>query len=162
MGNMQMTAEPGKQEIFTTYELNAPRELVFKVMTDPSLVGEWWGPASLTTVVEKMDVRPGGQWRVIQHDPAGTEYAFHGVFHSLKFPETYIYTFEWEAMPDHVLLEIYRLEALGSKTRVIEHTLFQSVADRDGMLATGMEAGAVEMVKRLEKLLARVGAAEKS
>ncbi len=162
MANLHMTAEPGKQEIITAYELDAPRERVYRVMTDPALTGEWWGPASLTTVVEKMDVRPGGLWRVVQRDPAGTEYAFHGVFHSLKFPESYIYTFEWEAMPDHVLLETYRLEDLDGKTRVVELTVFQSVADRDAMLATGMEAGAVEMVQRLENLLARVAASGKS
>ncbi len=162
MGNMQMTHEPGKQDIITTFEINAPRELVFKVITDPSKIGEWWGPASLTTVVEKMDLRPGGQWRVIQHEPSGKEYIFHGVFHNLRSPELFIYTFEWEAMPDHVMLEIYTLEDLGGKTRVVEHTLFPSVADRDGMLATGMEAGAVEMVQRLEKIIERVAAAERS
>lgn len=158
MGNLRMTAKPGKQEIITTYELDAPRELVYRVMTDPSLTGEWWGPASLTTVVEKMDVRPGGLWRVIQHDPAGTEYAFHGVFHNLRSPDLIIYTFEWEAMPDHVLLETFHLEQINGKTRVTEQSVYQSVADRDGMLATGMEDGAVEMVQRLEKLLVRVAA----
>lgn len=159
MSNLTMTAEPGRQEIFTVYELDALRELVYKVMTEPSLTGEWWGPADLTTKVEMMDVRPGGMWRVVQRDPAGAEYAFHGVYHTLKYPERIIYTFEWEAMPDHVLLETFVLEALdGNRTRVTEQSLYQSVADRDGMLATGMEAGAVEMVKRLGDLLTRVAA----
>ncbi|TLN03186.1 ATPase, partial [bacterium] len=80
-----------------------------------------------------------------------------GVYHTLKYPERIIYTFEWEAMPDHVLLETFVLEELpGNRTRVTEQSLYQSVADRDGMLATGMQDGAVEMVKRLSDLLSRV------
>lgn len=32
-----ITAEPGKQELFITREFDAPRELVFKALTDPKL-----------------------------------------------------------------------------------------------------------------------------
>lgn len=154
MAYVQTTAEPGRQELFIVYELDAPRELVYKVMTDPALAGEWRAPADLTTKMEMMDVHPGGQWRMVQRDPEGKEYAFHGVYHTLKFPERIISTFEWEALPDHVLLETYSFEELpGNRTRVTDQAVFQSVADRDGMLATGMENGAVEMVKRLNDLL---------
>lgn len=159
MSKMKMIAEPGRQELFMVYELDAPRELVYKVMTEPALAGDWRGPADLTTKVEMMDVRPGGQWRMVQRDPQGKEYAFHGVYHTLKFPERIISTFEWEAMPGHVLLETYSFEELpGNRTRVTDQAVFQSVADRDGMLATGMETGAVEMVERLNDLLTRVAA----
>jgi hypothetical protein len=34
----QITAEPGKQELFITREFDAPRELAFKAFTDPKLL----------------------------------------------------------------------------------------------------------------------------
>src|SRR5438128_12053369 len=76
-------AEPGKQEILITREFDAPRELVFKACTDPKLIPQWWGPRYLSTEVDKMDVRPGGQWRFLNRDAEGNEYAFHGVYHEV-------------------------------------------------------------------------------
>ena len=43
-----VTAEPGKQEIVITREFDAPRELVFKAVTDPKLIPQWWGPGYLS------------------------------------------------------------------------------------------------------------------
>jgi len=78
MTKTNLIAEPGKQEIVITRIFDAPRELVFKVFTDPNLMPEWWGPKSLTTTVDKMEVRPGGVWRFVHRDADGNEYAFHG------------------------------------------------------------------------------------
>ena len=57
---------------------DAPRELVFRAYTDPTLIPRWWGPSYLTTTVETMDVRPGGTWRYVQRDDKGNVYGFHG------------------------------------------------------------------------------------
>lgn len=151
-----ITAEPGKQEMTITREFDAPRELVFKVVTDSELLPQWWGPRYLTTEVDQMDVRPGGQYRYIQRDPDGNVYAFHGVYHEILAPERIIDTFEFEGLPEtgHVALETMRLEALpGGRTRLIAHSVFQSLADRDGMLQSGMESGVIDTYNRLEELL---------
>jgi len=76
MSKTNIIAEPGKQEIVITRVFDAPRELVFKTITDPSLVPQWWGPKRFTTTVDKMEVRPGGQWRFVQRDADGNEHAF--------------------------------------------------------------------------------------
>lgn len=151
-----ITAEPGKQEMTITREFDAPRELVFKAVTDPQLIPQWWGPRYLTTEVDLMDVRPGGQWRFINRDADGNIYAFHGVYHEILAPERIIDTFEFEGLPEtgHVALETMRLEALpGGRTRFIAHSVFQSLADRDGMLQSGMESGVKDTYNRLEELL---------
>ena len=149
-------AEPGKQEILVTREFDAPRELVFKACTDPTLIPQWWGPRYLSTQVDTMDVRPGGQWRFINRDAEGNEYAFHGVYHEIRAPERIIDTFEFEGLPEtgHVTLETMKLEALpGGRTRLTVQSVFQSVADRDGMLQSGMEAGVNDTYDRLAELL---------
>ncbi len=40
MAKLNLTAEPGKQEIVSTRVLDAPRRLVFAAMTDPNLIPE--------------------------------------------------------------------------------------------------------------------------
>ena len=152
-----LIAEPGKQEIVVTRVFDAPRELVFKTITDPDLIPQWWGPKFLTTTVERMEVKPGGIWRYIQKDAKGNEYAFHGVYHGIDAPERLVYTFEFEGIPGHVLLETVRLEDQNGKTKMIDQSVFRSVEDRDGMLTSGMEEGANETMDRLTGLLSKDG-----
>ena len=157
MAKSTLIAEPGMHEIVMSRVFNAPRELVFKAMTDPAYIPQWWGQRNSTTVVDKMDARDGGQWRYIQRDQHGNEYAFHGVYHSITAPERVIDTFEFEGMPGHVILETMTLEAQADRTtKVTVSSVFQSVADRDGMLSSGMETGANESYDRLEELLAKL------
>jgi hypothetical protein len=41
----------------------------------------------------------------------------------------------------------------GSRTRLIAQSVFQSVADRDGMMQSGMEEGVNDSYDRLDELL---------
>ncbi len=86
-----------------TRRFDAPRELVFKTYTDPKLISQWWGIGG-TTTVDKMDVRPGGDWRYIQHDDPGNQYAFSGVTRRLQPPERLAYTFEFDAICPAIVL----------------------------------------------------------
>src|SRR5437660_10646581 len=152
-------AELGKQEMLITREFDAPRELVFKAITDPKLIPQWWGPRYLSTQVDQMDVRPGGQWRFLNRDAEGKAYAFHGVYHEVLAPERIIDTFEFEGLPEtgHVTLETMKLEALpGGRTRLTVQSVFQSVADRDGMQEGGMQEGVNETYERLAELLKKM------
>lgn len=148
--------EPGKQEVIVTRVFDASPELIFKTMTDPRLIPQWWGPSYLTTTVEKMEVKPGGQWRFIQRDPQGEQFGFHGVYHAVTPNERLVYTFEFEGFPGHVLLETVTFEDQGDTTLVTDQAVYQSVADRDGMIQTGMESGATESMERLVELLVKV------
>jgi uncharacterized protein YndB with AHSA1/START domain len=147
---------PSDREIVMTRVFDAPRELVFKVCTDPTLIPQWWGPRILTTTVDKMDVRPGGVWRFVQRDPGGNEFAFNGEYREIVPPARIVQTFEFEAMPGHVVLETVTFEDHDGKTKLTVTSLFQNVEDRDGMLQSGMEAGATESHDRLAELLAKV------
>jgi uncharacterized protein YndB with AHSA1/START domain len=62
-------------------------------------------------------------------------------------------TFEFEGMPGHLLLETATFERQGSQTRLTGQVVYQSVEDRDGMLASGMEQGMDEGMDRLAELL---------
>lgn len=156
MNKTKITAEPGKQEFFITREFDAPRELVFRAHADPKLYAQWVGPRGLTMTIEKYESRNGGSWRYISKDKDGNEYGFHGVNHEVLPPERLIGTFEFEGLPEkgHVALNTARFEELpGGRTRLVIQSVFQSVADRDGMMQSGMEKGVNEGYERLDELL---------
>ena len=59
--------------------------------------------------------------------------------------------------PGHVSLETTTFEELpGGKTWVMTKAVFQSVADRDGMLQSGMEKGVNDSHDGLDELLAKM------
>ena len=153
MAKAEYVIEPGKQELSMTREFDAPRELVFKAFTDPKLFAQWWGPRRYKNHIETYDARPGGMWRVVQQGDDGAEHGFRGVHHDVVAPERIVATFEYEGYPGHVTLQTLKLEALGNKTRMVAQNVFQSVADRDGMVASGMREGADESYERLAELL---------
>ena len=65
-----------------------------------------------------------------------------------------IETFEWEGMPGHVSFNTATFEEVDGKTRVTNRIVFQSVEDRDGMVASGMHEGMEEGFERFDELLA--------
>ena len=82
-GKTSVVAEPGTLEVVVTRLFDCPRERLFNVLTDPALIPQWW----TNTVVDKMEVRPGGIWRYVSNDGHGHEFASYGVYHELKSPE---------------------------------------------------------------------------
>ena len=156
MAKVGIKAEPGKLEILIIREFDAPRELVFKAFTDPQLYVKWIGPRGMKTDLGRFEQRDGGSWRYIQTDEQGNKFAFHGVNHEIKAPERIIGTFEYEGLPEsgHVILQTAKFEELpGDRTKLISQSVFQSVEDRDGMLASGMEMGVNESYERLDEVL---------
>lgn len=147
---------PTDREIHIERVFEAPRDRVFAVYIDPALIPEWWGPRGTTTIVDKMDVRPGGDWRFVSRDADGSETAFRGTYREISPPERIVQTFEWEGMPGHICVETATFEDLGDRTKVTTTSLFHTTEERDGMLNSGMESGMNETYARLDELLERL------
>lgn len=154
MSKLTVVAEPGKHEVIISRVFDAPRELVYRTYTDPAAVSKWWGPRGVETIVEKMDVQFGGTWRFTHRAP-GAEYSFRGVYHEVVPNERLVHTFEFEPMYGHIMLETITFEDQDGKTLVTDKSVFQTVADRDGMIQSGMERGMDESFTRFEELLAQ-------
>ena len=158
----EIIAEAGKQELFIKREFDAPRELVFRAYTDPDVLVQWLGPRDLKMTIEQWEPRNGGSYKYT-HERDGHKYAFFGVNHEILAPERIIGTFEFDGLPErgHVILGVTQFEALpGGRSRIVHQSVFRSVQDRDGMIASGMERGVTEGYEKLDDLLAKsVGAA---
>jgi uncharacterized protein YndB with AHSA1/START domain len=144
---------PSDLEIVLRRVFDAPRGLVFEAHTKPEHIRRWWGPGAFTLSVCEMDFRPGGSWRFVQRGPRGEEYGFRGEYREIVPPDRLVYTFEFEGMPGHVAIETLTFAEHDGKTTLTSTLRFDSAADRDGMLQSGMEKGAAETWDRLEALV---------
>jgi len=86
-------------ELVITRVFKAPRELVFRCMTEPEHLTHFWGPVGVTTPIENItvDLRPGGVFETIMvNDATGEQYPSRGVYTVIDPPEKLAWT-----EPDH-------------------------------------------------------------
>jgi len=151
--NALTVTTPSDREIVMTRVFDAPRDLVFEAHTSCEHLSRWWGPRRYEITSCEVDFNPGGAWRIVHRGPDGAEYGFHGEYREIVRPERIVWTFEFEGMPGHVSVETLTLEEHDGKTTFTSTSVYDSVEDRDGMLESGMESGAVETMDRLDEYL---------
>ena len=102
--------------------LDAPRDLVWEVWTNPEHIKHWWGPEGFTNSIDKMEVSPGGTWQFVMHGPDGTDYRNEHHFVEVVKPERIVM--------DHVTGPKFRATITfseeGGKTRIQMSSLFES------------------------------------
>jgi uncharacterized protein YndB with AHSA1/START domain len=134
---------PTGLEIRVERVFDAPRDHVYSVWTDPTLIPEWWGDG---TVVEEMDVRPGGSWRF------RTAYGVvEGEYREIEPPQRLVQTFQ-----NH--LQTLEFEDLGEQTKLTQTMLFGTTEERDTTMQYGVEDGAKEGFARIDAVLAKIAA----
>jgi uncharacterized protein YndB with AHSA1/START domain len=133
---------PNELEIRVERIFDAPRAHVFSVWTDPKLIPEWWGDG---TVVEEMDVRPGGTYRF------RTAYGdVEGEFREVEPPARLVQTFQ-----NH--LQTLEFEDLGGdRTKLTQTMRFATTEERDTTMQYGVEEGAKGGFARVDELLQRL------
>jgi uncharacterized protein YndB with AHSA1/START domain len=150
--NMTMFNEIGDRCVLTERMIDAPAAEVYQKTVDSGLVSQWWGPAEMSTMVDKMDVRVGGAWRYIQHDKDGKEFIFHGQYNEVVPNERLSYTFIYEAMPEQVMTETVTFIDLAGKTLILIADCFESKDQLDQMMKMDMKKGATESMDRFAML----------
>jgi len=137
----QAGAQPGygdadeiSRQLTAVRVFEVPRELCFRVWTEPEHVAKWWGPRGFTNTVYQMDVRPGGTWLVAMHGPNGVDYISKSIYVEVMAPERVV--LDHAAPP---FRKVVTFKEVGNKTEVTVRTIFESAA-------------------LLEKEIARVGA----
>jgi uncharacterized protein YndB with AHSA1/START domain len=157
LGNERTTAYTDGPDLVLERVFDAPRELVWKVMTDPDRVTNWWGPHGYTTTVEEMDFRPGGRWRWINHTTSGESAPFKGEYLEVVPFERIVQTeiFDVPGFDDKAAVNTLTFEDLDGRTKVVARSRFPSVEDLQGALATGMIGGALDTYDRLADEIAK-------
>ena len=69
-----------QREITVTRTFDAPRKLVFSMLTDAKHLAAWWGPHGWNNPMREADPRPGGKILIHMQGPDGTAHPMGGVF----------------------------------------------------------------------------------
>ncbi len=112
-----------KRSISMTRVFNAPIDLLWKVLTTPEYIKDWWGPEGFTNTIRKMDVREGGTWDFTMHGPDGTD--FVNFYHYLEVKPLEKLVMEHRQHPKFTL--IVKLSPEGDHTKVIWQNVFDSI-----------------------------------
>lgn len=148
--NLDLEQDP--RSIIGTRVLDAPRELVFSVWTDPKHLAQWWGPNGFTTTTHAFDFRPGGVWRFVMHGPDGRDYQNRITFDEITPPERIVYRHSGGDDVEPVqFTQTVTFEDLGNgQTRLTWHGRFPSAEERARVIREyGADKGLVQTMARL-------------
>jgi uncharacterized protein YndB with AHSA1/START domain len=140
-------------ELTFTRTFDAPRELVFKVWTDPYHVAQWWGPHGFTIPVSKVDARVGGLFEVHMQSQDGAVLPSVGEFREVVPYERIVFTSNFVNAEGETLIEVVNtitLQEVGSRTRMTLHVKVLAADPRVADSLAGMEEGWTESLERLE------------
>jgi len=151
---VKQTNDTADRELVVTRLLNAPRELVFKVWTDPRHVAKWWGPNGFTNTIHEMEVKPGGVWRLTMHGPDGVDYPNKIVFHKVVKPGLLVYSHGDENDPEQFEVTV-NFVPKGQKTELTMRGVFRTKEELDLVVKKyGAREGQIQTINRLEAYLA--------
>jgi uncharacterized protein YndB with AHSA1/START domain len=135
-----------QHELHITRVFDAPRELVWKVWTDPEHIKHWSGPRQFYATNIENDRRPGGKWRLWLHSDGfdigdgqlrKLDLWQGGVNREVIEPERLVYTFKWDDNPGlsenvETVVTVTFEENDGKTTMNFHQAFFVTAGDRDG------------------------------
>jgi uncharacterized protein YndB with AHSA1/START domain len=117
---MTAAADSQSKDFVISRILHAPRDLVWKVFTDPERMRQWWGPKGFKVIASKMDLRPGGIYHYGLEAPDGSPMWGKFVYREITPPErmVFISSFSDEAggVTRHPMAPNWPLEMLSTFT----------------------------------------------
>lgn len=106
-----------------TRTFNAPVDLLWKVLTTPEYIKDWWGPEGFTNTIRKMEVREGGIWDFTMHGPDGVDFVNFYYYTEVKPLEKLV--MEHRQHPKFTI--IVQLYPEGDHTKVVWQNVFDSI-----------------------------------
>jgi uncharacterized protein YndB with AHSA1/START domain len=137
--------------------LDAPRELVFEMLTDPKHLAQWWGPRGFTNPVCEFDARPGGAINILMQGPGDFSHPMTGTVHDVVPPERLVFmAVAWDATGGVLLesLTTMTLAVEGNGTRLTVEARAKGKQAIARMMLAGMDQGWSESLDKLAETLA--------
>ena len=112
--------ESTDRALVVTRVFDAPRDLVWKALTEPEHLEHWWGPKGFTSRVHKLELRPGGTFLYCQRSAEGREMWGKWVYREIVAPERLVivssFTDDKGNPARHPFEPNWPLEMLGTST----------------------------------------------
>ena len=150
--NRTVVERRSERELVVTRTVNAPARLVFEAWTKAELFRRWWVPKSygLTLLSCEMDVRVGGQYRLVFRHEAST-LEFFGTYLEVTPHSRLVWTNEEGDNGTTVTAVTFNENA--GKTLLVVHDRYPSKEALDSGSADAMP----EALDQLDELLACLG-----
>lgn len=148
----------GELVLELTWVIQAPRELVFRALSEPAMLAQWWGPAGFTTPEIELDLTVGGHYRFGMLPPDAPLFHLAGTFLEVDPPRRLAYTFRWEEPDpdDRETVVRLTLDPLAAATAV---SLWQGEFANEARLALH-RAGWSDSLEKLRVLIAVSGGSQ--
>lgn len=156
----------GDREIVITRLIDAPRDIVFEVWTNPEHLEKWWGPNGFSTTTKEFEFRPGGRWIHTMHGPDGTDYPNECYYENIISPEIIEYEHgggDDVGVNDAAFHATVTFEEEDGRTRIIMKSVFKTRKQRDHVVEKyGAIEGGNQTLARLNGYVLTLSEAEAS
>lgn len=149
----------GERELIASRVFDAPRELVWKAYTEAEHIAKWWGPDGFTTVVPRLELRPGGVWHYGMKSEEWGDAWGKAIYREIVPPERLVYTDMFsdeegnsvEGMPESEVTITFAEQ--DGRTLMTSRTVFASAEERAQVIEMGMEEGLAQTLDKLAEYL---------
>ena len=144
-------------DVTVTRVFDAPRDLVFRMWTDPAHLMRWWGPRGYTNPVCELDVRVGGSIFVRMRAPDGRVVLMNGAFREIVQRERLIFNavvamLDGEAMFEGLVTATF--EDADGRTRLTVREQAVALVPAAAPVIANMETSWTESLRRLATAVA--------
>lgn len=151
MKHTMNVSTPTDTSILLERAFDAPRALLWRTLSEPALVKQWWGCNAGDMIRCDIDFRVGGKWRYELRLANGSVMGQSGEYIEIVKPERIVNTEGMDGYEGSILVTYTLVEANG-KTTLTCHSECHTKFIRDTIISTGMEQGAAESYDRLEQV----------
>jgi uncharacterized protein YndB with AHSA1/START domain len=149
-----------EREITLVRTFDAPRELVFRMWTEPRHLAQWWGPHHFDNPVCEADARVGGAILIHMRAPDGKAHVMGGVYREITPPTRIVFT---TSVDDNGvrLLEghnVVTFEEVGGKTKMTLQAKVSGFTDIAKAMVGGFDAGWSQSLEKLQTLVGAMSA----
>ncbi|HXZ74235.1 MAG TPA: SRPBCC domain-containing protein [Streptosporangiaceae bacterium] len=146
-----MNARAGGLVLELKVVVGAPRERIFRALTEPAELAKWWGPRGFTTPAIDLDLRVGGGYRFTMQPPGGDPFHLSGEFLEIDPPVRLVYTFCWDE-PDPDDRQTVVTLSLGEVADGTQVSLWQGEFTTEARLALH-RGGWTDSLEKLRELI---------
>lgn len=152
------------EQVYITYEFNAPVKMVFEAWTQPEQLLQWFAPTGCDLKFESIDVRKGGSFHSCISNPQFGDCWCKGTYLEIDYPNKLVFTMEVadasgnsisaidagmdSEWPDSTTVDVTFTENNGKTKVELRQTVSEALAKK-----TGAHPSWILMLDRLQELL---------
>jgi uncharacterized protein YndB with AHSA1/START domain len=155
----QSTAQSSEWDLALTRVFDAPRDLVWKVWTDPAHLSQWWGPKGFTNPRCEWNAQVKGKIHIDMRAPDGVVYPMSGVFEEIVEPERLVFIGRALDEKGNAMFENLNIVSFierDGKTEITLQVRVLTATARAPQHLKGMEMGWNMSLDRLSEHLSRI------